>query len=228
MPLDLRDSSPGKSSLNAAEEQSSSLSEQAWDSYQEKYLSEAYSETHDSDAARRLLEFGEDYRNFLDSQSDWSQSTNPEFSPSFRRKILAAHHNIDSDNDDAEDMRQLLQESRESLVCTRGAFRKQFALGLKEHLVGNDIVMAVIEGYFEYCAEWAFRFRVKCCPPATGIYRCWTSSKSLRKNIPWLKPIEERQQVGTGFLSFYSVLGTRFFLFYLESLSSCSVIFCTN
>lgn len=122
------------------------MSEQAWDSYQEKYLSEAYSETHDSDAARRLLEFGEDYRNFLDSQSDWSQSTNPELSPSFRRKILAAHHNkIDSDddddNDDAEDMRKLLQESRESLVCTRGAFRKQFALGLKELMVGNEIVM---------------------------------------------------------------------------------------
>lgn len=32
--LDRRDSSPGKNSLNAAEEQSSSLSEQAWDSYQ--------------------------------------------------------------------------------------------------------------------------------------------------------------------------------------------------
>lgn len=142
LPFDLRDSSPGKSSINAAEEQSSSLSEQAWDSYQEKYLSEAYSEAHDSDAARRLLEFGEDYRNFLDSQSDWSQSTNPEFSPSFRRKILAAQHIVaDSDDDDAENIRQLLQESRESLVCTRGAFRKQFTLGLKEHLAGNDIVI---------------------------------------------------------------------------------------
>lgn len=141
LPFDLRDSSPGKSSINAAEEQCSSLSEQAWDSYQEKYLSEAYSEAHDSDAARRLLEFGEDYRNFLDSQSDWSQSTNPEFSPSFKRKILAANqNNLDSD-DDAEDMRQLLQESRESLVCTRGAFRKQFTLGLKELVTGNEIVM---------------------------------------------------------------------------------------
>lgn len=33
-PMEVRDSSPGKSSINAAEEQSSSLSEQAWDSYQ--------------------------------------------------------------------------------------------------------------------------------------------------------------------------------------------------
>lgn len=32
--LEVRDSSPGKSSINAGEEQSSSLSEQAWDSYQ--------------------------------------------------------------------------------------------------------------------------------------------------------------------------------------------------
>lgn len=35
---ELRDTSPGKSSLNAAEEQSSSLSEQAWDSYQVRII----------------------------------------------------------------------------------------------------------------------------------------------------------------------------------------------
>lgn len=174
LPYDLRDNSPGKSSINAVEEQSSSLSEQAWDSYQEKYLSEAYSEAHDSDAARRLLEFGEDYRNFLDSQSDWSQSTNPEFSPSFRRKILAAHHNIDSDDDaDVENMRQLLQESRESLVCTKGAFRKQFALGLKEHIIGNEIVSFLND--FLSLFDCYFCFRVKCYLRAIVIYRCLIS-----------------------------------------------------
>lgn len=52
----------------------SNFSEQAWDNYQEKYLSEAYSEGFDSDAARRLMEFGDDYRNFLDSQSDCCSS----------------------------------------------------------------------------------------------------------------------------------------------------------
>ncbi|KAJ6632637.1 Klarsicht protein [Pseudolycoriella hygida] len=61
----------------------SNFSEQAWDNYQEKYLSEAYSEGFDSDAARRLMEFGDDYRNFLDSQSDCCSS-------------LSAANNLDS------------------------------------------------------------------------------------------------------------------------------------
>lgn len=51
-----------------------SFSEQAWDSYQEKYMSEPYSEAADVETARRLLEFGDDYRNFLDSQSDCASS----------------------------------------------------------------------------------------------------------------------------------------------------------
>lgn len=47
------------------------FSDQAiWDNYQENYLSEAYSETQDIELARQLLEFGDDYRQFLDSQSD--------------------------------------------------------------------------------------------------------------------------------------------------------------
>lgn len=46
-------------------------------------MSEPYSEGFDSDAARRLLEFGDDYRNFLDSQSDCCSS-------------LSAANNLDS------------------------------------------------------------------------------------------------------------------------------------
>lgn len=57
--------------------------DQVWDDYQEKYLSEAYSEGRDSDAARKLLEFGDDYRNFIDSQSDCCSS-------------LSAANNLDS------------------------------------------------------------------------------------------------------------------------------------
>ena len=57
---------------------------------QEKYNSEPYSEAPDSDAARRLLEFGDDYRAFLDSQSDCcsSLSAQPEhdISPSGTRR----------------------------------------------------------------------------------------------------------------------------------------------
>ncbi|XP_050425411.1 uncharacterized protein LOC126836230 isoform X2 [Adelges cooleyi] len=53
----------------------SSFSEQAWDSYQEKYLSEPYSEDPpDPESVRRLLDFGDDYRKYIDSQSDCASS----------------------------------------------------------------------------------------------------------------------------------------------------------
>lgn len=37
-------------------------------------MSEAYSEPLDVEMARRLLDFGDDYRNFLDSQSECASS----------------------------------------------------------------------------------------------------------------------------------------------------------
>lgn len=56
--------------------------------FQEKYMSEPYSEAPDSEAARRLLEFGDDYRNFLDSQSDCASSLSArrDVSPPLPRK----------------------------------------------------------------------------------------------------------------------------------------------
>lgn len=57
---------------------------------QEKYMSEAYSEeTADNEAARKLLEFGDDYRNFLDSQSDCASSLSMGRGPvNYRRRRL--------------------------------------------------------------------------------------------------------------------------------------------
>lgn len=80
------------------EKEHSSYSEQAWDSYQEKYNSEAYSETADADGARRLLDFGDDYRNFLDSQSDnCSSAANIDsMSPPRNRKNFASPSTVDS------------------------------------------------------------------------------------------------------------------------------------
>lgn len=63
-----------ESSYTGTEDNSNQSEQQVWDDYQEKYLSEAYSEGRDSEAARKLLEFGDDYRNFLDSQSDCCSS----------------------------------------------------------------------------------------------------------------------------------------------------------
>lgn len=70
-------------SFTGTEDNSNPSEHIAWDDYQEKYLSEAYSEGRDSDAARKLLEFGDDYRNFIDSQSDCCSS-------------LSAANNLDS------------------------------------------------------------------------------------------------------------------------------------
>lgn len=70
-------------SFTGTEDNSNLSEQQVWDDYQENYMSEAYSEGRDSDAARKLLEFGDDYRNFIDSQSDCCSS-------------LSAANNLDS------------------------------------------------------------------------------------------------------------------------------------
>lgn len=50
------------------QEDISSHSEQAWDPFLEnKYLSENYSEDLDTEAAKKFLEFGDDYRTYIDS-----------------------------------------------------------------------------------------------------------------------------------------------------------------
>lgn len=74
---------PMSSQENAPEELSY---EQAWDDYQEKYNSENYSEGLDTEAAKRLLEFGDDdYRRHIDSQSDCCS-----------RSSMSAANNLDS------------------------------------------------------------------------------------------------------------------------------------
>ncbi|XP_073839079.1 klarsicht isoform X3 [Musca autumnalis] len=85
------------------EDHHSSFSETAWDNYQEKYNSENYSEGFDSDAARKLLEFGDDYRNFIDSQSDCCSS-------------LSAANNLDSLSPPRMDS---LQQNETKIVITQ-------------------------------------------------------------------------------------------------------------
>ncbi|KAG5898838.1 hypothetical protein JTB14_014269 [Gonioctena quinquepunctata] len=132
---DSRDDSPGKNSLNNGEEQSSSLSEQAWDNYQENYLSEPYSESHDSDAARKLLNFGEDYRNFIDSQSDWSALS--DMSPRMKRKSWSVHREEDS-NSEEESLKQLINNSKDQLTFSEEIY-EQIKGGLDAKLVTNEI-----------------------------------------------------------------------------------------
>ncbi|CAL7951605.1 unnamed protein product [Xylocopa violacea] len=104
-----------------------SFSEQAWDNYQEKYMSEPYSEAPDVETARRLLEFGDDYRNFLDSQSDCASSMSavPTSSPLPRSRM---HHEItdtteDSDSD-VEDIRNVVEKSHSQFALAENLFSR--------------------------------------------------------------------------------------------------------
>lgn len=97
----------------AGTENNSSLSEQMWDPYMEKYNSEAYSEDRDVDAAKRLMEFGDDYRNFIDSQSDCCSSLSAanidSMSPPRHRKNLSAvaqNQSMSSNDNSMKMMRQ--------------------------------------------------------------------------------------------------------------------------
>lgn len=111
-------------------------------------MSENYSEAHDSDAARRLLEFGEDYRCYLDSQSDcWSaHSQNHEYSPQFRRKPPPMPSYPDSDSE-IEDIKQHINESKAQLKYTKDIYDKHVAMGLTEFLISSDCVSIYFSKY---------------------------------------------------------------------------------
>ncbi|XP_011876409.1 PREDICTED: uncharacterized protein LOC105566759 isoform X2 [Vollenhovia emeryi] len=101
-----------------------SLPEQSWDNYVEKYMSEPYSEPLDVETARRLLDFGDDYRNFLDSQSECASSISaiPACSPLPKTRT---YHEIDdstedSDNDE-EDLRKIA-DSQAQLILAENTF----------------------------------------------------------------------------------------------------------
>lgn len=105
-------------------------------------MSEAYSESHDSDAARKLLNFGEDYRNFIDSQSDWSAFS--DMSPTFKRKSWSRQHQHQHDEDsnsdeEKESIRHLMKESREQLSYAEEVYT-QIKLGIRNHVVTGEVV----------------------------------------------------------------------------------------
>lgn len=75
----------------------------------------------------------------MDSQSDWSSQSNT-FSPPFQRKILQPLHPIDSDSDTENNVRQILKNSHDQLEYSTSIYENQYALGLKEYLVANEIV----------------------------------------------------------------------------------------
>lgn len=107
-------------------------------------MSEAYSESHDSDAARKLLNFGEDYRNFIDSQSDWSAFS--DMSPTFKRKKWAMQNQNEDDSnsdDEKESIRHLMKESREQL-CYAEEVYTQIKLGIRNHVITGEVVSILL------------------------------------------------------------------------------------
>ncbi|XP_043596428.1 uncharacterized protein LOC122573733 isoform X2 [Bombus pyrosoma] len=104
-----------------------SISDQAWDNYQEKYMSEPYSEAPDVETARRLLDFGDDYRNFLDSQSDCasSMSAMPASSPLPRSRMDHEITDTTEDSDsDVEDIRNVIEKSQSQLSLAESLFSR--------------------------------------------------------------------------------------------------------
>ncbi|XP_034949178.1 uncharacterized protein klar [Chelonus insularis] len=104
-----------------------SFSEQAWDSYQEKYMSEPYSEVADVETARKLLDFGDDYRNFLDSQSDCASSLSAVrcYSPLLLNKRVNSENKSNSSEDsdsDAENYRRVVEKSYNKLLVMENYF----------------------------------------------------------------------------------------------------------
>lgn len=72
------------------QEDFSSLSEQAWDPFLEnKYLSENYSEDLDTEAAKKFLEYGDDYRRYIDSDGGSSFFGIPKSKSQCRRREMS-------------------------------------------------------------------------------------------------------------------------------------------
>lgn len=101
-------------SYTGTEDNSNQSEQQAWDDYQEKYMSEAYSEGRDSDGARKLLDFGDDYRKYLDSQSDCCSSLSAannldSMSPPRNRKMLPMNGALANGNNSLNRRRNLAE-----------------------------------------------------------------------------------------------------------------------
>ena len=109
---------------------------------QDRYASEAYSEDADAESARRLLEFGEDYRNDLDSLSDCPSSLSNElrnFRPHYphkrsppkrpkgfgsaERSVLTEMRMLDSDSD-VDDLVHVVETSASQYGIALNTFHK--------------------------------------------------------------------------------------------------------
>lgn len=115
-----------------------------------KYLSEPYSEDIDQDAARRLLEFGDDYRKYIDSDGASSFSGVPprgrRTPPHRRLRSLAPSGPRDLDSDsDLDDLHHVIEQSRSQLTVTENVFKKYSSeAGLGLDYVSKQIALVFV------------------------------------------------------------------------------------
>ena len=121
-----------------------------------KYLSEPYSEDIDQDAARRLLEFGDDYRKYIDSDGASSFSGVPHRGrrtpPHRRLRSLAPSGPRDLDSDsDLDDLHHVIDQSRSQLTVTENVLKKYSS----EAGLGLDYVSIVATcTHYQRCFIW--------------------------------------------------------------------------
>ncbi|CAL1284734.1 unnamed protein product [Larinioides sclopetarius] len=113
----------------ASVEDQFSISDQAWDEYQDPpYLSEPYSEqTVDEDEVRKLISFGDDYRAILDSYSDASSiSLRVPHMKHHRKKSLPKSNGcLSSDsNSDSEDFYHILETSSKAFQFVNNSIKE--------------------------------------------------------------------------------------------------------
>lgn len=153
---------PTRETSYTGTEDNSNLSEQqAWDDYQEKYMSEAYSEGRDSEAARKLLEFGDDYRNFLDSQSDCCSSLSAANNmdsmspPRYRKQFgLPQNGNKSSSKSPSDDDNSLRRRRALELEIERR--KRNHAESNRKTTTDGKFAFAAIFHLYLYCIENMF------------------------------------------------------------------------
>jgi hypothetical protein len=116
-------------------------------------MSEPYSEElADSEAARRLLEFGDDYRNYLDSQSDGasSLSANQISSPVRRRRPTVSYFLVNVI------MRSSVVSSLGNILCVSVTSQKT-EFFIVTTMKSSDLTMDVVhcECYFNSNFGWS-------------------------------------------------------------------------
>ncbi|XP_057318055.1 klarsicht protein [Microplitis mediator] len=156
-----------------------SFSEQAWDSYQEKYMSEPYSEAADVETARKLLDFGDDYRNYLDSQSDCASSLSAvrSYSPPLITNRIYSKISINSSNDsdsDSDDCRCVVEKSYRKLLVMENHFTRNNAnvKTIKDHMEFENVCRDNIK-YLQSLVEANCSMSEKSMKQISGLAERW-------------------------------------------------------